>query len=156
MYIEKKSTAEIPEVHGAVVDTRNITDKTTNAYSARIIDEMNIYSTEEIFTGKYWINGKPIYRKVIDLGGIPATAIIKKVDLNIPNLDMITDFNGIAYRPDTKAYMHLPQVNNETGQTGLSVGVSATEQKVIMYSGVTNFSTYTQAYLTLEYTKTTD
>lgn len=28
------------------------------------------YSTEEIFTGKYWIDGKKIYRKVINFGVI--------------------------------------------------------------------------------------
>lgn len=37
-YLQKKSIAPIPPASGSVSDTLNITDKTTNTYSARIID----------------------------------------------------------------------------------------------------------------------
>lgn len=37
--IEKKSIVPLPEASGSISDTTNITDKTTNTYSARVIDE---------------------------------------------------------------------------------------------------------------------
>ena len=39
-YIEKKSTANIPGINGAVVDTLNVENKITNAPSIRIVQEM--------------------------------------------------------------------------------------------------------------------
>ena len=45
----------------------------------------NDYSTEETFTGKYWINGKKIYRKVIT-GIIPAKGTFLGVNLNYETL----------------------------------------------------------------------
>ena len=38
--LQKKSTAEIPPINGAVVDTKNIQDKITNAPSLRLTNEM--------------------------------------------------------------------------------------------------------------------
>ena len=38
-YIKKISTAEIPPINGAVVDTFDVTNKTTNAPSIRAIEE---------------------------------------------------------------------------------------------------------------------
>ena len=37
------------------------------------LNEQRSYSTEEINTGKKWIDGKPIYRKVLNINGYPAT-----------------------------------------------------------------------------------
>jgi hypothetical protein len=39
-YIVKKSVIELPETSGSISDTTNITNKTTNTYSARVIEEM--------------------------------------------------------------------------------------------------------------------
>lgn len=90
-YIQKKSTAEIPEVNGAVVDTRNVADKTTNAYSARIIDEMNTYSTEETIIGYFKkADGmiKPVYRKFNETN-VTATGNITLIETG--SLDDIFD-----------------------------------------------------------------
>ena len=38
-YIEKKSVVELPPASGSISDTTNITDKVTNAYSARLVEE---------------------------------------------------------------------------------------------------------------------
>lgn len=63
-YIEKKSVTPIDPITGSIVDGTNIEDKEHNTYSANVIDKMCSYSTEEQFIG-YWIDGKPLYRKVI-------------------------------------------------------------------------------------------
>lgn len=74
--IEKKSVVPLPPTTGSISDTLNVDDKTTNAYSARVIDEMNTYSTEEKVVGTYIETDgtkKPIYRKEIGFN-IPSTA----------------------------------------------------------------------------------
>ena len=91
MRIKKVSVSPIPEINGAVVDTLNVDNKTTNAPSVRVVEEiknntyvptdaiiaydgdtipegyeevdgLNDYSTEEKVVGK-WVDGKPLYRK---------------------------------------------------------------------------------------------
>ena len=47
-YIKKVSTVKIDKTTGSVVDTTNITDKVTNAYSARVVEELIKNNTPEI------------------------------------------------------------------------------------------------------------
>ena len=42
-------------------------NSTQKGYSAKYTNDRNTYSTNEVFTGKYWIDGKKIYRKVITI-----------------------------------------------------------------------------------------
>ena len=35
------------------------------------VSSLQTYSTTEINTGMKWIDGKPIYRKVVDFGSLP-------------------------------------------------------------------------------------
>ena len=51
-----------------VVESGNMHAVTSNA-----VAEALSYSTEEVNTGKKWIDGKPIYRKVLNINGYPAT-----------------------------------------------------------------------------------
>ena len=62
-------------------------ESTTNALSAnqgKILNEkinnINTYSTEEINTGKTWINGKPMYRKIVSF-------IVSNKTISLSNLD---------------------------------------------------------------------
>lgn len=60
MRIKKTSTtATLP---AQVVNTAS--DSTNDAYSCDYINNCNTYSTSETFTGEYWENGEPIYRKL--------------------------------------------------------------------------------------------
>lgn len=63
-------------------------------YSQEYINKNNVYSTDEVDTGKKWINGKPIYRKVFVLND----AILVQVgtwkniiDISSLNLQALTD-----------------------------------------------------------------
>lgn len=69
-FIKRKSA--LKPITGSIVDTFNIANKTTNTYSARVIDDLvsssggeteNIYSTTEQVIGT-WIDGQTLYRKV--------------------------------------------------------------------------------------------
>lgn len=108
------------------------------------------YSIDETKTGYNWIDGKPIYRKVIDFGNLPNTTS-KTVAHNISNIDKIITLTGTATdgtrtlclpanSPDGLAYsinLYTPNLTNITVGTGV------------------DRSTYS-AYIVLEYTKTTD
>lgn len=52
------------------------------------------YSTSETLTGDTWINGKPIYRKVIDFGRLPQSGD-KNVAMGITGLSQITKLYAI-------------------------------------------------------------
>ena len=58
-----RKTSETRPLAGNIVNAYN--DSQTSAYSTEYTNECNTYSNDETFTGKYWIDGKPIYRKVI-------------------------------------------------------------------------------------------
>ena len=56
-----KKTSQTTTTSAQVVNTYD--ESQENTYSCKYINDMNTYSTSETFTGKYWIDGKPIYRK---------------------------------------------------------------------------------------------
>lgn len=58
-------------------------------YNKLTIEDFNTYSTEETFTGKYWIDGKKIYRKVITDVNINSAT-----EHNISNFNEIIDAYG--------------------------------------------------------------
>ena len=54
-------------------------------------------TTEETFTGKYWIDGKPIYRKVWTIGASSTLNQDISISAPITNLDKVVDFRGGVY-----------------------------------------------------------
>lgn len=68
------------------------------------IENANIYSTEEIDTGKKWINGEPIYRKVF----IPTVTNFSSSFVNILTADWIQNIkfitNGMIIRGDISIF----------------------------------------------------
>lgn len=107
------------------------------------------YSTSETNTGKTWIDGKPIYRKVVDLGALPNNTM-KNVTHGITNIDTVTDYYGVA-KSGSNTTLKIPYVATETTDT-IAMYVSAinvavkTKQDMSAYSG----------YAVIEYTKTTN
>lgn len=84
----------------------NLTNLTTTDKSSLVnaINEINgeipdIYSTSEVKTNKVWINNKPIYRIVIDLGLLGAQTTISNV---ISNCDKVISFDGYIINPNTE------------------------------------------------------
>ncbi len=64
------------------------------------------YSTAEHLTGARWIDGKPIYRKVIDSGSLPDT--IKNINPEIDNLGIIVDMRLMGYNTSVKQFFPAP------------------------------------------------
>lgn len=109
--------------------------------------EINKYSLEEIKTDKIWIDNKPIYRKVIDIGNLPNNAE-KGVEHNITNLEEVISIRGTAKNTSGTV---LPLPNLALNQSN-NIAIYATKTAVLVQS-VTDRSSYT-GVIVLEYTKT--
>ena len=141
-----------------VVDNLTSTSS-TNALSANQgktlnekIDKSTTYSTNEQAIGT-WIDGKTIYRKVIDFGTLPNNER-KTVDHNISSIDKFIKVEGIATRSDdTKFSQSLPLVYmNLESNYNTTLGVDTTSVEIRSTEDRSMF----KAYVTIEYTKTTN
>lgn len=113
------------------------------------------YSTEEQWTGKYWIDGKKIYQKTVDYGALP-NATIKDVSVGYTgNQIKPIDIKGIATRSSDNMTISLPR-SNPTAANSISADVI--DYSGNLYIRITDAGDYSgfNGYITLEYTKTTD
>lgn len=83
-------------VGGAVVGTVNeYTESSSQAYACDYINGLQTYSTTEQVVGT-WTDGKPIYRKVIDITDTKtaSASYSKQIDLSSLNIDLLvkTDY----------------------------------------------------------------
>lgn len=116
----------------------------TNAYVG--IDEGNkdYYSTSEVKTNKVWVDGKPIYRKIIDVGYLPNNTT-KVVDAGLTGV-VIVQMYGIA-RNSSNATLTIPEAN---GGNSIRLVYNASNQVEI---GTTYDRSSFYGYVILEYTK---
>lgn len=153
MKIKKKNTT-IP-INGKIVDTENVEDKTSNAPSMRLVEEMtkDIYSTEEQRIGT-WIDGKPIYRKTI----IDTTFRTDFYSV-ANNIKQFVNQYGYVQRKD---YPKASQLINSRAGTDMSIQFLASNTEVGIQidwgsNWKNNYSTlFDKIIITVEYTKTTD
>lgn len=122
----------------------NLKDETARAKIETIegkIDKNFTYSTEEVDTGEKWIDGKPIYRKVINISAV-----------NLYNWQYIPETDNLSIKKIIKA-------------TAMGTDESYTDCVASLYArrypnGKFAFLAYRWAIITtmiiLEYTKTTD
>lgn len=107
---------------------------------------VNIYSTEEIIIGK-WIDGKPVYRKVINVGAIASEPIT--IAHGISNFKRRINLYGYAYRSVYDNSLSIPyaEVGNSiaTKVDSTNVTITPTWNPLV-----------TESYIVLEYIKTTD
>lgn len=108
------------------------------------------YSTVEQATGGTWIDGKPIYKKTIDIGSLP-NGTGKSVDHGITNLERVVRHEGWALQSSDGAEIPLPYADT-TASGSVVIYASST---VIRISAASNRSGFS-GYITLWYTKTTD
>ena len=83
-----KASKKVALDKGNVVDSLDGSD-TDSAPSVRAVNEalVETYSTDEVKTNKVWIDGKPIYRKVLNLN---LTSSPSSVSENLSNLNIKT------------------------------------------------------------------
>lgn len=128
---------------------------------ANKFSKSDLYSTDEKIVG-CWTDGKPVYQKSYyfsSLGNGTTSAVAStRVPVNIPNLDVVTKIEGVAY--DKANNMHFIPVpvtsgtnSNEWDVSCWTLKESGTQNLVI--SVARDMRSYS-AYMTLQYTKTTD
>ena len=117
------------------------------------------YTTTEQNTGKKWIDGKPIYRKVISLSSSQLAVGSNKVQHGVSNVAIMTCVGGYfkiagtgycygLYRTwsDMPAYfIGVADMNREGTSFSIQVGTAYTGNNAL-----------TEGAVILEYTKTTD
>ena len=117
--------------------------KTTD--SAVAIGSDTDYSTTEKIIGT-WIDGKPIYQKTVSCGALPNNTT-KNVAHGITNASKFISVS--AYTTNGTNYMFL----NHPYEYFANVICNATN---VMLRTNTNLSAYTETYVTIQYTKTSD
>lgn len=115
------------------------------------------YSTSETKTNKVWIDGKPIYRKVVNCGAGPSgSSLYKIVSHGIANISCVTKAYGIATRTnDNGAWLPVPYVATSPTNSKDFLAMYVSSTSITLYTGGFDFSGY-NPYVVLEYTKTTD
>lgn len=129
-----------------VVQEGNMSAVTSNAVAENLS-----YSTTEQKTGGTWIDGKPIYRKIVDCGALPNNTS-KSVAHNISNLGQVVSLRGIASK-STLQIIPLPYVYPP--DASYNVGMFVYDDD-IRFETRANVSSYIYTYAIIEYTKTTD
>ena len=139
-----------------VPDINKIKDSDINALKAGVnanetsITNNNTYSTTEVKTAKTWINGKPIYRKVVNIGAITTINAFVNFSSGITNFGVLTKFD--AYFKITQGYIPL-NFYNSTDAAFDFIGYYDDAQNKVFIRVKTAVS---ECYAIIEYTKTTD
>lgn len=125
------------------------TNKTSIVNAINELKNAEVYSTTETLTNKVWIDGKPIYRKVIT-GTTSSTSgtTWNYVNLDTPNINEILPMTTIKYGPSENEI----NIGNVNDSYGFQYRIVNKNQLMYRQYGYKNIP-YT---LLLEYTKTTD
>lgn len=126
---------------GAIVDYEG--ENVPEGY-VEVEDEGEIYSTEERRIGT-WIDGKPLYRKVIDCGTLPNTTS-KNVNYNINNLDLIVECLAISNSPTGATNMPIPWADLYINKSNGTFKITTSGNQTV----------FNKTYVIMKYTKTTD
>ena len=137
------------------------TSSDTDTYNCNYINNSNTYSTNEVLTGKAWIDGKPIYRKVINTGSLYFNSNQKNVSHGISNIDNIVYVNAIIKLPFVENYHFFyigTDINIYWSQWYLLSIIPNESYITLRFKDTTSLpeSSNAETYVILEYTKTTD
>lgn len=117
------------------------TAKTVKDY----VDNAEEYSETEVKTNKVWINGKPIYRKVIVKNMALTNSVNNNVEHNVSNLGTITHFAG-----GVEGNRYIPSAN-----ANAVVSLFSYDTTYLKIAANDTWSARDWFFI-IEYTKTTD
>lgn len=105
-------------------------------------------STDEHWTGKYWIDGKKIYCKVILVSGFDS--MDKYVQHNISDLYRVLSCDLFMETSDGTSHM-MPRAHKDEDHDGISIQVTKTN--LILQVGKSNGFSNATGYAILKYIK---
>lgn len=109
-----------------------------------------VYSQNEIDTGKIWIDGKRVYRKVILLPTIAKSAAYR---YDLTNLMVSTYIQIYGFTKVGDIYF-IPLLNSDEKAASLNTYVSINNNELIIMNGAGR--EILSGHVVLEYTKTTN
>ncbi len=108
------------------------------------------YSNSETLTHKVWIDGKPIYRKVVDTGAMPNSACkLVNHGLGASSTHNIIGFRGLYWRADNSQYFPMPSAADLDIQN-VRLAVKTPDIEICTATG---FGLFVNSFVILEYTK---
>ena len=128
------------------VESGNLHAVTSNA----VAESLSYFTTEQKTGGK-WIDGKPIYRKTVEIGNLPNNTV-KQIANVLSNVDNIVEIRGVA-KSSTLGIV-LPYIDISGGVTYLA-NIYISSKTHLQVNTNYNFSSYT-GFAVIYYTKTTD
>lgn len=131
---------------------KKIYTKNDKGYEEFYNGEENIYSQEERRIGT-WVNGKPLYRKMIPCGYLNAGD--QTIAHGVPNIDGITNARGFFHNTNVGTWFPIPRAYPTNGDK-FNVAVDVGKENITLTSGSNYNGTLFYAWIILEYTKTTD
>lgn len=135
--------------------TNNIIVESSNGVGVNLeLDYMqdnilkNSYEVNEVNTGKKWIDGKDIYRKVVKVTDLSSGN--NRIAHNINNFNELIDIRGTGNWNGN--WQTIPRLVTDAVSTfGLGLG-DVNDTKFLIQVG-TNYTNFTKAYIIIEYTK---
>lgn len=131
------------------------TKKVSVATLVEYVQDTASYSTTETLTGGKWIDGKPMYRRVIECTNITVgdgTTVATLADY--ATIDYITfKYDAVQLPPSHSKTTGFYSRMEEGGPIILKMSYNAGTGT---FKGVSQPNTFSKIYITIEYTKTTD
>lgn len=147
--VEKQTLTDIADaIREQTGDSNPIMLSSFASAISGISGDSHEYSTDEQEVGT-WIDGSPVYEKVVDLGYLPNNTT-KNVAHNISNLGLIISADFVA-KDTSGQYVFMPHVVANRDYIGYQVSVYATSTNIVIEVG-SNRSAYS-GYAILRYTK---
>jgi len=122
-----------------------------NKLQDNVENAINTCSTSETIIGR-WIDGKPIYRKVINVESFP-NATTDYITVNITNIKSIIDIRAMA-QSSTEVFP-IPFVYSASHIEVVMGEISGTTLTAIRLKSMSNRSAFS-GFVIVEYTKTID
>lgn len=127
-------------------------------YARGGIAGVTIYSTNEQPTGGIWIDGRPVYRKTISLGAMPAGQS-KEFSIGIPSgsLGDVVSICGMVQPDGGDYWLPLPHVDTGAiGTWGIKLEIANIKADAKISVGMGSSRACERGFVTIEYTKNTD
>lgn len=108
-----------------------------------------VYSTNEVNTGKKWIDGKTIYRKVVNFGSFPNNTN-KTIELNV-KISRLIDLDYTWYDSMDKVWIN--GLRRDSGDVKCCVWIVGGTKLYIEGIGANWSNRTSNGYAVIEYTK---